>query len=357
MRKITTAAALAVAIMLASVATAGARIVHVTTLPSADVSLANYTDCSSPGGNFTKLLSHGLHIGDFTGNLNVGGVNLDTNPAVGRALGDLSQLDYDGRALPSTTAGWSFLQIYLDNGGVVTYSPNTQPNGSQITGSGDWRNWDVVNGTARYDDAIGNLPDGPFSAIVAAHRFATVTGISVYGGPCSGSSSEVDLDAMHVAVRAEQVPDVVEYSAALVAPPLGPDNVTYDFGLANTGPQGPAGAGGAQGAQGAAGTNGSPGPQGQIGQAPAPKTCTSSRRVRVHLARGATSGTVSYVNGKGKRVSKSAKLFKGRFSAVVDFTGRVAVKGTVATVRISERVDGRTRVRSRALNLCSQKVS
>jgi hypothetical protein len=189
-----------------------ARVVPVSTLPSADVGEFNSPDCGAPGGDYTRLLSHGVHIGGFDGPANVGGIELNRNPANGRPLSALTALSYDGRALPSTTAGWSFLQIVLDGTDAITYSPNTQPGGSQVTGSGSLRNWDVVAGTARYSDAIGNGDDEPFAAIQARYGARIITGISIFGGPCAGSQSEVDFDAVTVGTAT--------------------DTVTFDFGTA-----------------------------------------------------------------------------------------------------------------------------
>src|SRR6188472_4467232 len=96
---------LATIALLSIPAAAQAAVVPVQTLPSAAVGIDNSPDCATPGGNFTSLTQHAVHFGNFTDPLNVGGVDFLQSPANGQPLSALNALNYDARAIPSTTAG------------------------------------------------------------------------------------------------------------------------------------------------------------------------------------------------------------------------------------------------------------
>jgi hypothetical protein len=107
----------------------------------------------------------------------------------GFLLGDISHLVYTASYSTDndTTVGVPYLRIFLEGDTHdVIFSPNTQPVPS--VEEDVFHQWNVTEGTVRYDDDAGNNPDSTWAEIVAAHANEEISGIYVSLGFSAGEN-------------------------------------------------------------------------------------------------------------------------------------------------------------------------
>jgi hypothetical protein len=108
----------------------------------------------------------------------------------GRRLGDIVKLIYTGSFSSDTATGGTgapYLRIFLEGDTHdVIFSPNTQP--FPLIAEDVLHQWDVTEGTVRYDDDPGNDPDSPWQVIVAEHAGENISGIYVTVGFSAGTN-------------------------------------------------------------------------------------------------------------------------------------------------------------------------
>jgi hypothetical protein len=108
----------------------------------------------------------------------------------GRRLGDIVKLIYTGSFSSDTATGGTgapYLRIFLEGDTHdVIFSPNTQP--FPLVAEDVLHQWDVTEGTVRYDDDPGNGPDSPWQVIVAEHADEVISGIYVTVGFSAGTN-------------------------------------------------------------------------------------------------------------------------------------------------------------------------
>ncbi len=68
----------------------------------------------------------------------------------------------------------------------MIFSPNTQP--IPLVAEDVLHQWDVTEGTVRYDDDPGDDPDSPWQVIVAEHADEVISGIFVTVGFSAGTN-------------------------------------------------------------------------------------------------------------------------------------------------------------------------
>ena len=99
----------------------------------------------------------------------------------GMRLGDIVHLVYTGKFssdTPTAGEGAPYLRIFLDTDTHdVIFSPDTQPVPS--VAEDVYHQWDVTEGTVRYDDDPGVDPDSPWQEIAADHADQVISGIYV----------------------------------------------------------------------------------------------------------------------------------------------------------------------------------
>ena len=102
----------------------------------------------------------------------------------GKRLGDIVKLVYTGSFSSDTDtagAGAPYLRVFLEGDAHdVIFSPNTQP--FPLVAEDVLHQWDVTEGTVRYDDDPGDGPDSPWQVIVAEHANEVISGILRHGG-------------------------------------------------------------------------------------------------------------------------------------------------------------------------------
>jgi Collagen triple helix repeat (20 copies) len=108
----------------------------------------------------------------------------------GKRLGDIVKLVYTGSFSSDTDtagAGAPYLRVFLEGDAHdVIFSPNTQP--FPLIAEDVLHQWDVTEGTVRYDDDPGNDPDSPWQVIVAEHANEVISGIYVTVGFSAGTN-------------------------------------------------------------------------------------------------------------------------------------------------------------------------
>jgi Collagen triple helix repeat (20 copies) len=107
----------------------------------------------------------------------------------GMTLGDIVNLSYAASYSTDndTTVGVPYLRIFLEGDTHdVIFSPNTQP--VLLVGEDVLHQWDVTEGTVRYDDDPGNNPDSPWQVIAAEHADEVISGIYVTVGFSAGTN-------------------------------------------------------------------------------------------------------------------------------------------------------------------------
>jgi hypothetical protein len=105
----------------------------------------------------------------------------------GHPLGDIVDLVYTASYSTDndTTVGVPYLRVFLEGDTHdVIFSPNTQPVPS--TAEDVLHQWDITEGTVRYDDDPGAGPDSTWQTIAAAHADETISGIYVSVGFSAG---------------------------------------------------------------------------------------------------------------------------------------------------------------------------
>jgi hypothetical protein len=108
----------------------------------------------------------------------------------GYRLGDIVDLVYTASFSSDTNTGGvgvPYLRVFLGNDTHdVIFSPNTQPTPS--VAEDVLHQWDVAEGTVRYDDDGGSGPDSPWQQIAADHAGEVISGIYVTVGFSTGTN-------------------------------------------------------------------------------------------------------------------------------------------------------------------------
>ena len=162
----------------------------------------------------------GVHFGPYADGGATGG-SLYYSGFNGRTLGEISALSYVARYNTDndTPVGAPYLRIFLnDDADDVIFSPNTQP--APQTDENVDNAYDVVGGTARYDDDPGNNPDEPWATIQTAHASEVISGIYVSAGFSAGLNLSVLLT--HLGVNADDFCFNCPPPPVVVVGPAGP---------------------------------------------------------------------------------------------------------------------------------------
>jgi hypothetical protein len=109
----------------------------------------------------------------------------------GMRLGDIVDLVYTAKFSSDIATGGTgapYLRVLLLDGTAhdVIFSPNTQPVPS--VAEDVFHQWDVTEGTVRYDDDPGAGPDSPWQVIAADHADEVISGIFVTVGFSAGTN-------------------------------------------------------------------------------------------------------------------------------------------------------------------------
>lgn len=108
----------------------------------------------------------------------------------GMKLGDIVNLVYTGSFssdIDTAGEGAPYLRVFLEGGTHdVIFSPDTQP--FPLVAEDVLHQWDVTEGTVRYDDDPGDGPDSPWQVIVAEHADEVISGIFVTVGFSAGTN-------------------------------------------------------------------------------------------------------------------------------------------------------------------------
>jgi hypothetical protein len=107
----------------------------------------------------------------------------------GMRLGDIVDLVYTAKFSSDVDTGGEgapYLRVFLEGPHDVIFSPNTQPVPS--VAEDVFHQWDVTEGTVRYDDDTGVGPDSPWQVIAANHADEVISGIFVTVGFSAGTN-------------------------------------------------------------------------------------------------------------------------------------------------------------------------
>jgi hypothetical protein len=235
----------------------------------------------------------GVKFGPYADGGSAGG-SLFYNGFDGRPLGDISALSFVARynTTDNTTVGVPYLRIFLEGGNDVIFSPNTQ-SAPAVDENVD-NAYDVVAGTVRYEDDMGNAADSPWATVQTAHSSEVVSGIYV----SLGFSAGLDLSGMltHLGVNGD---DFCFNCPPTPSPPV-------------AGPAGPAGAGAAAG------------------------TATAAASVSAQSCAGDTVRRLHAPMRRGQRFLTTRATLRGK---------SLAVSGRTITANLSGRAEGNYNVR------------
>ena len=153
-----------------------------------------FTSVTALGGDFTATnasVSMDADCVEFGSYANGGaeGGSVKYTGLNGMRLGDIVNLVYTASYSSDTDTGGvgvPYLRIFLEGGKRVIFSPNTQPVPSFATD--ELHQWDVTEGTVRYNDDTGFGPDSPWQQIAADHADEVIEGIYVSVGFSAGEN-------------------------------------------------------------------------------------------------------------------------------------------------------------------------
>jgi hypothetical protein len=154
----------------------------------------NYTRVTAFGGDFVatnptvSMAAECAEFGPYVDGGATGGSVLYRG-LNGMTLGDIVNLVYTASFSSNTDtggAGAPYLRVFLEGPHDVIFSPNTQP--LPLVAEDVLHQWDVTEGTVRYDDDLGNGPDTPWQVIVAEHADEVISGIFVTVGFSAGTN-------------------------------------------------------------------------------------------------------------------------------------------------------------------------
>jgi hypothetical protein len=123
----------------------------------------------------------------------------------GKKLGDISKLLYTASYSTGdgTDVGVPYLRVFLNEDNTdpaddasVIFSPNTQPD--KDTAEDVFHQWNVTDGTVRYDDDAGSGADSPWATVKAAHANGVISGIYVTAGFSAGQNLTAMLRTLWV---------------------------------------------------------------------------------------------------------------------------------------------------------------
>ena len=143
--------------------------------------------------------AEGVQFGPYTDGGAAGG-SVKYSGLNGMRLGDIVNLVYTASFSSDTATagvGVPYLRIFLEGGTHdVIFSPNTQPVPS--IAKDQLHQWDVTEGTVRYDDDSGVNPDVPWQQIAADHANEMISGIYVSVGFSAGENLTGSLRTLGV---------------------------------------------------------------------------------------------------------------------------------------------------------------
>ena len=154
-----------------------------------------YTRVTAFGGDFAptnptvSMTADCAHFGPYADGGATGG-SVFYSGLNGMTLGDIVNLVYTGSFSSDTDtagAGAPYLRVFLEGATHdVIFSPDTQP--FPLVAEDVLHQWDVTEGTVRYDDDPGTGPDSPWQVIVAEHADEVISGIFVTVGFSAGTN-------------------------------------------------------------------------------------------------------------------------------------------------------------------------
>ena len=113
----------------------------------------------------------------------------------GMKVSELKKLSFEANA---SDEGIAYLSVTTTGNGVITFSPNTQPGGEQ---TGKWVDYDVLDGTARWNDPAATKPDLSWKDVVLEAGDARIKSVSLIAGaaqPVGPNGGEVLYDNLTV---------------------------------------------------------------------------------------------------------------------------------------------------------------
>ena len=167
----------------------------------ADFSFSSTNVNSGSGYDVTNpvtLTEGGLKFGPYkNGGAEGGSVRYDG--ANGMTLNDLTKLVYKASYTTDddNDVAVPYLRVFVeDDTADVIFSPNTQT--PKNTSEGVAHSWDVLAGTVRYDDDMGNGPESSWDEMLAAHGDDVISGIKVSAGFTAGKNLRTLLSDLTV---------------------------------------------------------------------------------------------------------------------------------------------------------------
>jgi hypothetical protein len=167
----------------------------------ADFSLSSTNADSDSGYDVTNpvtLTEGGLKFGPYKdGGAEGGSVRYDG--ANDMTLNDLTKLVYKASYTTDddNDVAVPYLRVFVeDDTADVIFSPNTQT--PKDTSEGVAHSWDVLAGTVRYDDDMGNGPESSWDDILEAHGNDVISGIKVSAGFTAGTNLRTLLSDLTV---------------------------------------------------------------------------------------------------------------------------------------------------------------
>ncbi len=185
------------------------------------------------GGNFStsnasvKFTDNGVVFGPYADSGNEGGTVTDTTLA-GLKLRDIAALAYTAKYTGDANGAAPYLRIFIDDPATpdpvdhdVIFSASTQPGAcagpnnagsEQCDTSGRMIKYIVNEGTVRYDDDGGNVPDVTWASVINAHGSDVIASVKISAGfALPGTVSSVVNSLSYEA--AGRVPHTVSFSS------------------------------------------------------------------------------------------------------------------------------------------------
>jgi hypothetical protein len=172
--------------------------------------------------NSVKFTDTGVKYGPYTDSSNEGGSLVFTG-LKGLTLNDIAELTYSAGYHGDQNGNQPYLRIFIDKNGDgfnydspgpddhdVIFSPSTQPN-HPANAAGRLGKYEVVKGTARYDDDPGNNADVSWEDILAAHGTERIDSIRISAGFALPGMTDAFVNSLRYEV-AGRAPVTVSFS-------------------------------------------------------------------------------------------------------------------------------------------------